>query len=80
MLKCNEPMGKVYHYSHREDVLRDLWAFNEEIVARAIFQSDIPVISAGHKQILLYQILRFKSSNPSAAANWQFLLKDLNIQ
>ena len=30
--------------------IEDLWAFNEEIVARAIFESDVPIISAvGHE-------------------------------
>ena len=30
--------------------IEDLWAFNEEIVARAIFASEIPIVSAvGHQ-------------------------------
>ena len=33
-----------------EDQLKILWAFNEEIVARAIFKSKIPIISGvGHE-------------------------------
>ena len=49
----------------------DLWAFNEEVLARAIFRSDIPIISAvGHE--IDFSILDFvadrRAETPTAAA------------
>ena len=51
--------------------MEELWAFNEEVVARSIFTSEIPVISAvGHETDFTISdfVADFRAATPTAAA------------
>lgn len=57
--------------------LEDLWAFNEEIVARAIYDSEIPVISAvGHQIDFTISDLVADLRAPTPSAAGQIVVKD----
>lgn len=71
----SEPYPDVLVLARGGGSLEDLWAFNDEVLARTIFQSEIPIVSAiGHEVDFTIAdfVADLRAPTPSAAAEMIF--------